>query len=101
MSRIVIVWLGLLLVSPALADDVSSLESAKNSLQQARQHLKVAGGGYEGHRQNAIDRVDQALNQVEEAIKVARKHDRKDEKKVNKIDKKIDKLENKKNKIEQ
>jgi len=100
MSRIMIVCLGVLLTTPAMADDISNLEAALRSLQQAKQQLRDAGGGFEGHRQNAIERTNQAIGQVEESLKVARKNVRKDEKKVNQIDKQIDKLENRNNKLE-
>jgi chromosome segregation ATPase len=100
MSTIIIVCLGVLLTTPAMADDLAKLEAALRSLQQAKQQLRDAGGGFEGHRQNAIERTNQAIGQVEESIKVARKNVRQDEKKVNQLDKQIDKLEGRKNKIE-
>ena len=100
MSRIIIACLGVLLTTPAMADDISKLQAAHRSLSEAKQQLRDAGGGFEGHRQNAIERVNQAINQVDEALKVARQNVRQDEKKVNEIDKQIDELEGRKGRIE-
>lgn len=69
MSRSLIACgVALLLAGPATADDRAELTAARRSLEQARQHLRSTGGGFGGHRQNAMNRVDQALSQVDAAL---------------------------------
>lgn len=73
MSTRAIVCLGMLLATPAAAADLDMMEAAQRSLRQAKQQLRGAGGGFDGHRQNAIERVNQALAQVDAALEVARR----------------------------
>jgi len=76
MSTRAMVCLGVLLATPAVAGDLDKMEAAQRSLRQAKQQLREAGGGFDGHRHNAIERVTQALAQVEAALAVARQKHR-------------------------
>ena len=88
-----------LVVSPVLADDEEHLHAAQNDLRSARDHLKAAGKNYGGHRQQALERVTNALQDLDAALKVAAQKDKREEKKIQTIDKKVEKLEGQKKKL--
>lgn len=96
--RLVLACLAVLVAAPVSADATANLEAAQRSLREAKVQLRGAGGGFEGHRQNAIERVNQAMTQVDKALAIARRQQ--EQKKVEQIDKKIDQLEQRKDEIE-
>jgi len=89
-----------LVVSPVLADDDEQLRAAQTDLRSARDHLKTAGKEYDGHRRQALERVNNALQDLDAALKVAARKDRHEEKKVQTLDKKIEHLEKQKTKLD-
>ena len=88
-----------LVVSPVLADDDEQLRAAQTDLRSARDHLKTASKEYGGYRQQALERVNNALQDLDAALKVAARKDRQEEKKVETLDKKIEHLEKQKAKL--
>ena len=63
-----------LLHSSPQKDVPAEVESAKRSLEGAKNDLEHAGGQWGGHRVAAIKHVDQALAELAEAEKWARAH---------------------------
>lgn len=99
-SLFVLAALGVaLVVRPACADDEEHIRAAQENLRSARDHLKTAGGGFGGHRQQALDRIENAMQDLNAALRVAGKKDRQEDKKVQHIDKQIDQLEKRKQKL--
>ncbi len=48
----------------AWAEDHGDMQAAREALESARSHLESAGREYSGHRQKALERVNQALEQI-------------------------------------
>jgi hypothetical protein len=95
MKRITIVVLAgvLALATVARAED-AELSAAQGKLKEAREILKGAGGGFGGHREQAIKSINAALDHLEEAQKTDTRKDVKTEQKVKKLENKDETLQN-------
>ena len=58
-------------IGPAQADQ-PAMYSALHSLQDARDQLRLAEGDKGGHRERALDLINQAIDQVHQGIDYAR-----------------------------
>jgi hypothetical protein len=63
-----------LLPNPPQRDVPVEVESARQALKNARNDLEHAGGGWGGHRVEAMKHIDEALRELGEAEKWAREH---------------------------
>lgn len=63
-----------LLPNPPQRDVPVEVESARQALKNARTDLEHAGGGWGGHRVEAMKHIDEALRELGEAEKWAREH---------------------------
>jgi hypothetical protein len=64
-----------LLSDPPQSGDVpAEVESARRALEGAKNDLAHAGGGWGGHRVEAIKHIDVALRELNEAERWAREH---------------------------
>jgi hypothetical protein len=68
--------------------------AAQGKLKEAREILKGAGGGFGGHREQAIKSVNDALDHLEQAQKTDTRKDVKAEQKDKKLEKKDETLQN-------
>jgi len=77
-----LILLALMIVSPAAnvvsaapqKDVPAEVDSARRSLEQARNDLAHAGGEWGGHRASAVKHIEEALRELSEAEKYARQH---------------------------
>jgi hypothetical protein len=67
-SKLAVLMMVLVLLAPAARADQPHMQAALNSLQQAREQLKKATSDKGGHRQNALQLIDQAIAQVRQGI---------------------------------
>ena len=95
MKRITIVVLAgvLALATVAHAED-AKISAAQGKLKEAREILKGAGGGFGGHREQAIKSVNEALDHLEQAQKTDTGKDVKAAQKEKKLEKKDESLQN-------
>lgn len=95
MKRITIAVLAgvLALATVARAED-AQISEAQGKLKEAREVLKSAGGGFGGHREQAIKSINQALDHLEQAQKTDTRKDVKAEHQVKKLEKKDETLQN-------
>lgn len=61
-------------VGGRLSADQPQMQKALTNLRQARQNLDRATADKGGHRERALEHVNQAINEVEEGIRYDRRH---------------------------
>lgn len=95
MKRTTIVVLAgvLALATVARAED-AQISAAQGKLKEAREILKGVGGGFGGHREQAIQSINQALDHLEQAQKTDTRKDVKTEEKEKTLEKKDQNLQN-------
>src|SRR5213594_2269683 len=72
MARLATLALVLLAAATARAAGDHELLAAEQELKIAKDHLQAAPPEYEGHREQAIRAIDQALKELREGLDVAR-----------------------------
>ena len=60
--------------APQQRDVPAEVDSARRSLESARNDLQHAGGEWGGHRANAMQHIEMALKELNEAEKFAHEH---------------------------
>jgi N12 class adenine-specific DNA methylase len=85
---------GFLAVAVAAHAEDADLSAAQGKLREAREILKGAGGGFGGHKEEAIKGINQALDHLEQAQKTDTRKDEKAEHKEKKLEKKDEHLQN-------
>ncbi len=95
MNRITIVLVAgvLVLATVAHAED-AQISAAQGKLKEASEILKAAGGGFGGHREQAIKSINVALDHLEQAQKTDTRKDAKTEQKEKNLEKKDEALQN-------
>jgi uncharacterized membrane-anchored protein YhcB (DUF1043 family) len=69
MARLLGIIVGVLLaVATAGAGEDAEMRAAQRELKQARAHLQQADRDYQGHRRQAVERLDEALREVKAAL---------------------------------
>ena len=70
------------LASPVFAEEKQPhMQEALTHLREAKKSLQAAEANKGGHREKAMELVDQAIKQVEDGIQYANQHEEKKEKK--------------------
>ncbi len=79
---VLVVTMLLSVASPVFAQEKQpKMQEALMHLREAKKSLEAAEANKGGHREKAMQLVDQAIKQVEEGIQYANQHEEKNEKK--------------------
>jgi hypothetical protein len=74
LAAITLVAPATLFPQPPQKDVPAELDSARNSLKQAVSDLGKAGGEWGGHRQKAVEHIQQAVSELNQAEQWAKAH---------------------------
>jgi hypothetical protein len=74
LAATILVFPSTLFPSPQQHDVPAEVDTARNALKGAFNDLQHAGGEWGGHRQNAMNHIQQALKELNEAEQWAKEH---------------------------